>query len=359
MANSCLAICAARDKGKMMFKKGFRETALRFGPSRRIYESARSGYHRWRKLFFYVHDARQSMRFMRWKQGDKSTYWAASAELLFYFHKLEKGLCMPGEKRFFGYEPASMVVRLLSQWRSNGFSVTDPIYLGAIETIRAYRRRVDETPHERSEHLRHKLDEALAGADVQSKYSTPNPVHLTQEPNLFVAFSHLSDMRRSVRDFRSGPVPAEVLANAVSVAKLSPSACNRQPCRVHAFADREEIDALLMFQNGNRGFGHTAPLLLVLTAEANGFFDASERYQPYVDGGLFAMSLIYALQAQGLSSCCLNWCVEPATDYQAHIRANIRESEIIVMYIAVGYAQPNAVVPRSPRRSNANVLVNH
>lgn len=342
-----------------MLKRYLREFMAKSDPLRRFYESTRALYHRWRKLSYYVHDAKQTLRFMRWKQGSEAAYWEASAELLFYYHKLEKGLCMPGKKRFFGYEPASMVVGLLKQWRVNGFPANDPVYLGAIETLRAYRRRIEETPPERGDLLRQKLDEALSSADHCPEYATPRPAYRKEEPELFITFSHLSDIRRSVRDFKPDPVPQTMLEHAVSVAKASPSACNRQPCRVHAFADREEIDALLMFQNGNRGFGHTIPLLLVLTAHANSFFDASERYQPYVDGGLFAMSLIYALQAQGLSSCCLNWCVEPSVDTKAHIRGNIPENEIIIMYIAVGYAQLDACVPRSPRRCTETVLLHH
>lgn len=310
-------------------------------------------------MFFYVYDARQSLRFMRWRSGSEATYWEASAELLFYYHKLEKGLCMPGPKRFFGYEPASMTIERLRLWRANGFSTNDPVYLGAIETIRAYRRRVDETPPEHGDLLRQKLDEELALAERHPEFATPQPVQPSQDAGLVNTVEYLSSIRRSVRDFKPEPVPLEHLEHAISIAKLSPSACNRQPCRVHTFSERVKIDAMLELQNGNRGFGHTAPLLLVLSAHANGYFDASERNQPYVDGGLFAMSLIYALQAQGLSSCCLNWCVEPSTDREAHIRGEIPECEIIVMYIAVGYAQLDAWVPRSPRRSNEMVLVNH
>lgn len=342
-----------------MLKTYLRELMARYEPLQRLYVSLRAGYHRWRKLFFYMHDAKQSLRFMRWESGNKASYWGASAELLFYYHKLEKGLCMPGKKRFFGYEPASMTVGLLDQWRAKGLPTNDPVYLGAIETIRAYRRRVDETPPERGDLLRQKLDEALATVGESPDFSTPQPVQWNQEDGLIDTFEHLSKIRRSVRDFKPDPVPMDLLERAVSVAKLSPSACNRQPCRVHAFSERAKIDAMLEYQNGNRGFGHTAPMLLVLTAQANVFFDASERNQPYVDGGLFAMSLIYALQAQGLSSCCLNWCVEPSTDIQAHIQGEIPESEIIIMYIAVGYTQHGALVPRSPRRSTEMVFVKH
>jgi hypothetical protein len=36
--------------------------------------------------------------------------------------------------------------------------------------------------------------------------------------------------------------------------------------------------------------------------------------EPALDGGLFLMSFLLALESQGLASCCLNFCVGPQTD---------------------------------------------
>lgn len=342
-----------------MVKKQLHALMTRYGPSRRVYESARDQYHRWRKLLFYVHDVRQTYRYMRWQHTPGASIWEISAELLFNFHKLEKGLCIPGNKRFFGYDPARATLALLKQWRSRGLSIHDPVYLGAIETLRAYRQRIIETPPERGDLLRQALDEELEVAQSCPDFMTPQPAQLIYDKTVIDTFEHLSIVRRSIRAFEPDPVPEELLERAVLIAQLSPSACNRQPCRIHTFSSREQLDGLLALQNGNRGFGHTIPLLLILTAEASCFFDASERHEPYVDGGLFAMSLILALQAQGLGSCCLNWCVEPSTDIQAHIVGGIPDSEKIIMFIAVGYVQVDALVPRSPRRSTETILVKH
>lgn len=87
------------------------------------------------------------------------------------------------------------------------------------------------------------------------------------------------------------------------------------------------------------------------------FFNATERNQPFVDGGLFTMSYLYALSAQGLASCCLNWCVSPNTDKKVHELAKIANSERIVMYVAFGWPADNVSVPKSARKSLDDVLV--
>lgn len=325
----------------------------------RMYVYARSFYHRIRKLLFYISDAKKTYRDMRWGANDNSSYWPISSEMLFQYHKLEKGLCMPGEKRFFGYDPAKATLDLLEYWRKLDYSLDDPVYLGALETLYSYRDRLDETPPVHGEQLKQLLDEEIQCFSRRYELQTPVPVKHSKIDDAFSMIERIAFARRSVRSFKPIEVDVEIIYRAVKISQLSPSACNRQPWRAHMYRDKTLINGMLKFQNGNRGFGHTIPMLLVLTAEASSFFDASERHEPYIDGGLFAMSLILALQSLGVSSCCLNWCVEPLQDRLAHEYGNICESERIIMYLAVGYAEDAALVPRSPRRDINTVISDH
>jgi nitroreductase len=325
-----------------------------------LYKASRATYHRVRKLTFYISDAHQTYRDMRWDGQANANYVQLSSELIFQYHKLEKGMCMPGERRFFGYDPAISTLSLLARWRQAGFSTQDRIYLGAVETLRSYRQRIEDTPIQSTKHLRTKLDIELAEhTQTHAELQTPHPFICGDDMESFSVLEQLAIHRRSVRSFQPQAVDLALLGRAAQLAQLSPSACNRQPWRLHHYSDRTTIDAMLALQNGNRGFGHTIPTLLVLTSDAKSFFDASERNEPYIDGGLFAMALVLALQALGIASCCLNWCVEPAQDRAAHVFGQIPASERIVMYIAAGYATDKALVPRSPRREIDNVLVIH
>ncbi|WP_305612145.1 nitroreductase family protein [Methyloversatilis sp.] len=345
----------------MMFKKAIRKTFFRTRFLKIAYVSSRAFYHRGRKLLYYVSDAVANFRDMNWEsKGRSSQYWVMTSRLLFQYHKLEKGLCIPGPKRAFGADPAHATLQILEEFRSVGYAADDPVYLGAIETLRAYRDRLRETSSPATDALVPMIEAQLTESTKASDLlSTPIAAVKGVGPEKMIALECLAIARRSVRSYQADAVSCEVLRRALVIAQMSPSACNRQPCRVHSYRTRKQIDELLALQNGNRGFGHTVPTLLVLTAEASAFFDVSERNEPYIDGGLFAMSLLFALQAQGVASCCLNWCVPPESDGEAHRVGGIPVSERIIMFIAIGYPELDALVPRSPRRDIESIFILH
>jgi len=312
-------------------------------------------------LRYFIFDAVSAYRCMHWSAArtDRCSF---GAELLFQYHKLEKGLVMPGERRLFGLEPARAVVSLLERWRQAGWTQDDPVFVGAVETLRAYRHRLENEGLDRDEAILPLLRRVLlehASVSSQGKLSTPQLLEERSETasiNFSEGMRTLAELRRSVRDFLPDVVPLEIIENSVRVAQLSPSACNRQPCSL-LLVERSDLKSeLLGLQNGNRGFGHLAPHIGVILADESCFFDASERHEPYVDGGMFAMSLILALSANGVGSCCLNWCVSPSVDKAAHVLLGLAPNQRILMLVVFGFAPLNCVVPRSSRRSLSEVL---
>lgn len=307
-------------------------------------------------LRYFLYDIRHTYRAMFWHEGhtDRVTL---SSELLFQYHKLEKGLVMPGAHRMFGGEPALATVALCWRWIQAGHPRTDPVFVGAMETLAAYQQRVEAEQLERTglvmPHVRQLMLEVV---ERDAALQTPRPLPRPADGLRFSSFAELAQARRSVREFLPDLVRHELIEQAVKSAQLSPSACNRQPCRVYLVNDPEKKRTLLSYQNGNRGFGHLVPHVAIVTAEERSFFDASERHEPYIDGGLFAMSFILALRDQGVASCCLNWCVPPGNDRVVHEIFGIPWSQRIVMLLAIGYAPERCMVPRSPRRDTADVL---
>jgi nitroreductase len=114
--------------------------------------------------------------------------------------------------------------------------------------------------------------------------------------------------------------------------------------------------AALACQNGNRGFTEEIDKLLVVTSDLGSFVSPGERNQCWIDGGLFAMSLVYALHSLGLGTCCLNWSVEHEADRKLRQAAGIRESEAVIMMIAVGHLPEVLNVQQSPRKLVDDVL---
>ena len=119
---------------------------------------------------------------------------------------------------------------------------------------------------------------------------------------------------------------------------------------MYCLDSRSSIDMALRYQNGNSGFGHEIPCLLVVTADLRAFVGSGERNQHWIDGGMFSMSLVLAFHSIGLSTCCLNWSKGPADDLKFRIATGISKHHSIVMLIAVGYPRENIKVCASSRR---------
>ncbi|MCX4189093.1 nitroreductase family protein [Methylophaga sp. OBS3] len=310
----------------------------------------------------FRYEQKANAKHMGWRHAGTVNYAKRSAELIFWYHKLEKGMCLPPEnRRFFGQYPAQQTLTLLRKWEADGLSCDEPVYKAAIGVLEGYRDfviSIDNRTSEAEQILAEVNRFLSAHKDSDDIYKTPINFRPLEE-NAFEVLQSLALSRRSTRNFKSQAVPIEIVEKAAKLAQLSPSACNRQPWRVHLYQDKTHIEEMLKLQNGNRGFGHTIPMLAVMCCDMGAFFDATERNEPALDGGLFLMSFLYALQSMGLATCCLNWCVEPQQDQRGHEVGAIPENEKILTFLAIGYAADDTVVPLSARRPLTDLIVEH
>jgi len=348
----------------LSFKNKLKEKLVNFPFIWKSYQFVKVELLRVLGLRYFFYDISRVYINMHWNSKQKK-YAILSSSLLFQYHKLEKGLVMPGPKRLFGIDPANAVIKLLREWNQNQFaSLVDPIYLGAIGTLQSYRDRLEEFALDPEDIISSKLNDFLSSYKCQKEhFSTPCALiganKLEVELSLSNSFAFLMNARKSVRNYLDKAVPESTMIECVKLAQLSPSACNRQPCKVEIVSNKALKDKLLSHQNGNAGFGYLAPHIAVITADSNCFFGATERNEPYIDGGLFSMSFLLALKSKGISSCCLNWCVKPKTDRAVHKLLNLDDSINIVMLVAFGYAPDGTDVPRSPRRDVSEIIKLH
>lgn len=309
----------------------------------------------------YKKDFSEDSKFIGWKRL-KPDYWKLSSELIFYYHKLEKGLCLPPEnQRWFGSHPAEKTISLMREWENSAFSKDAPIYQASCAVLKAYYEFSKKFVPENTEAtvIVNELKDFLESQTYAANFSTPIALPLVTNQESYKFLHELTLSRRSVRDFIEKPVELDLVRKATEIAQLSPSACNRQPWKLHVYEKRKDIDELLALQNGNRGFGHKIPMLAVVSCDLGSFFDSTERFEPHLDGGLFLMSFILALQSLGIASCCLNWCVSPDKDVKAHDLGKIPPNHRILTFLAVGYPEQNVVVPLSARRPISDVLISH
>lgn len=174
-----------------------------------------------------------------------------------------------------------------------------------------------------------------------------------------VNFKDFFNSRYSVRNFSGGSITEAEITECISIAEKTPSVCNRQSWKVHAYSNKDDIQQLLAIQKGSRGFGEQASTILIITCDLSRFVEVGERYQAWIDGGMFSMSVCLAFHSLGYGTCCLNWSKEYKDDIALRKVAHIGEEEQVIMLMAIGTLPEFFNVAYSARRPLTDVLEVH
>lgn len=174
-----------------------------------------------------------------------------------------------------------------------------------------------------------------------------------------INYEEFFNARFSIRQFSDLEVEIELIKKSINIARKTPSVCNRQGWKAHVYTNKTEIEQILQYQNGNRGFTDSINKLIITTADLSSSFGIGERNQGYVDGGMFSMSLVNALHSKGLGTCCLNCSINSKVDKKLRKIAKIPESESIIMMIAVGHLPEKLNVASSVRKNLNKILMIH
>ena len=164
------------------------------------------------------------------------------------------------------------------------------------------------------------------------------------------AFEDFIKSRHSVRSFTGNPISIDDLNDALHMAEYTPSACNRQPWVIRVFTKKENVQNILTIQSGSRQFKDDVSAIILVSSSYNSF-GISEKSQTYVNGGLYAMNLLYALHAKGLGAIPLNMGLKPHELEKIKKLAELRLTDVPVMLIAVGDISETLNVANSCRVS--------
>jgi nitroreductase len=174
-----------------------------------------------------------------------------------------------------------------------------------------------------------------------------------------VAFDQLlvlARRRRSVRWFLPKPVPRALIEQAMVVAGLSPSACNRQPYVFRVFDDPDLLREVVQLPGGTAGWAEQIPMMIVVIGELRNYYGERDRHLIYIDGSLAAMSFVYAAETLGLGTCCINWPDIEEDERRAEQVLGLEPDQRPVMFIAVGFPDPEGMVAWSEKKPLDQIL---
>jgi nitroreductase len=161
----------------------------------------------------------------------------------------------------------------------------------------------------------------------------------------------LAEQRRSVRWFDQRPVPRELIDKALLVARQSPTACNRLPYEFLVFDDPELVPTVAKIPNGTAGYSHQIPAIVVVKGRLDSYFSPRDRHAIYIDSALASMGFMYALETLGLASSAINWPDFEPLEAKMAAALKLAPEERVIMLIAVGYPDPDGIVPFSAKKS--------
>lgn len=273
------------------------------------------------------------------------------AYLIKEYHAVEKGLALPIPRPGFGIERITELISKLQMYiQTYGKDSISDISVSTLQEYLAFDKKHNKETSPLVP-LIENLIQAYNQSDLESVGGTLPMNRQDLLPLLDFDFDSFFKSRHSIRDFAEEPVDTKIILDTIDTAKYAPSVCNRQAWKVYVIEhDNYALKkALLNVQNGNKGFGDKISSLIVVTGKLSSFF-SYERYQVYIDGGMFAMSIVLGLHSKGLATCCLN------TSYNSSMREafnNALKTDddcVPIMFIAVGHLKDNYKVANSKRR---------
>lgn len=270
-------------------------------------------------------------------------------------HFLEYGMSMRQPRKGFGQDRVALLCRDLDGYaRHYGWDSTCDIMLATLAAYRDFNAGTDQTALEaelaRLAALRGSTDDSglRAGAETVTREEI--------QRRGMIDFLDFAEARHSIRNYEPTPVPQEKIDRAVRAAQMTPSSCNRQTCRVWIWTEPEMVQQVLALQSGNRNFGDQVTGVAVVASDLTHWYEVEERYQGWVDAGMFAMSLAYGLHAEGLGAVMLNWGEEHRQDRKLREVTGIPESALVAVMIGFGNLPDALKVPVSQREPLATCL---
>jgi len=277
-------------------------------------------------------------------------------------HVIEKGLTMPEFRLGFGQLRLVALLTNVECYISRYDSENHQV-LHALSVINEYFKVHDKNNYSVSGELLKARDVFFGKKEINAvNFKERHQTNITKAEYFDAIdkpFFQFSGSRSSIRNFSREPVDLAEIKQALDLCRNTPSACNRQSVRVHLFKDKHTIEKILKVQGGNRGFGHLANFLIVVTYEPSMYFEESERNSGIVDGGMYCMNILYALHAKEITACILNAAHSDEKDLAMRKVARIPESEVFVAMIAGGKAADEFKIATSYRYPLDKILKVH
>ncbi|NMB19084.1 MAG: nitroreductase family protein [Erysipelothrix sp.] len=290
-------------------------------------------------------------RFNKYSFGAKNnidSFEQYEARIIKAYHSIEKGLSYEKIRLGFGQNVLKELIYLMIEYKKKGYSIETEFYSTALDNLNKYIKIHQENNYDVTD-LKKRVENLGGRPNNFGGVTQFNKDEVLQKTKS--DFLEFSMSRHSVRDFSTEPLDIEIIKKAINLAQNTPSACNRQAWKTRIVVDDRLKKVIENNQNGNRGFGDSIDKYILVTTDSQYFAKPRERNQPYIDGGMYSMNLLYSLQYYGIATIPLSASL--TIEQEANIRSAlcIRDSENFILIVGVGNYADHFKVPKSTRKT--------
>ena len=264
-----------------------------------------------------------------------------------WYHTIEKGLAYIDFRAGCGKSNLNELLTAMENYIADGYSPDVFFFSTALSALKAYQDKNAENDY---------VDEEL-NARIAQLPGTPNEVGgtivseiISEEEVQKLGYADFIRSRHSMRHFSSEPLDKNKIDRVIELAQNTPSACNRQGWRARVILDKELMTKVLENQNGNKGFGHEFTGLILVTGDVRCFNKSRELYQVYIDGGMYAQSILNALHYENIASVPLSASLTSVQEDNVRKILNIEKPEVLIMFIGIGNYPEEGLTTRSERK---------
>ncbi len=154
--------------------------------------------------------------------------------------------------------------------------------------------------------------------------------------------------RHSYRRFKPILVPEETILSIINTAANTPTACNRQPCRV-IYSTTEEGNNKIRNVVPDKFVSKTIPNFFIIAVDKS-MFNPGEELQEFVNGGIFLESLLLSIHAHGLGATAFQTSIFVSKNIETLKNVGLKENEIIIATIGFGFPESELKIAAAHKR---------
>lgn len=272
--------------------------------------------------------------------------------MLLITHSLEKGMSNPNPRPF-GTEKIIDLIKFINIYETLN-SEKSYAYNVSLNCLISYSKFCEQNNWLENENKK-RVDKFL------SKYSNIFDLKVgsyeIKKENLLTNFDYNEFLktRHSVRNFSNKKLVKKDIDKAVEMAILSPTACNRQMCKIYNIIEKDNKDLITKYAQGLGNFDLSNINYFIVTFDVNAFYFSGERNQGWFNAGLVSMNFVNALHSLGIGSCFIQFGNSFKQEKEIKEKLQINPSERIAVIVAAGYYAETSKIPYSPRKDKKDI----